>query len=989
MAGISGVAGLSRIGGACRVGALLGCLLDGTDGGNGDENRNGNEDGNGEGKGDMMDISGNGNGDGEGGEGGGDGQGGGQGGAVAAEVQAAHGALRLCVRILDSVLRMHQQLREESLGVGAGSGGAEGGAGGAGEAVQRLAMHRSCPVSDEEITACIRELASILAELLANSRYRDFQALVGFMVGLCVDWGGSVEAGVGAAMGAAGMGPAGAGAAWAVEAVGTGAMPPLARLLLCCTATNFSPAAQCTVVSAVWAHLRSGDSRGDGGETGAETGAGAGTWAGAGAEGGTGAEVVRALLVALDNPARLLLLRRLLAYLDLQLEERGAGGAGEDRAAWVGWGKSESQNSSDNNGSGSDSGGGGRGAVQGQGLGQGQAGEQVQGSALREKLLSSLPLSLLMCAGCCEIQALLRRLIAQAVQTVEQYADSFKNPSPRQDQDRDQRDRGWDQYQNQNGDQNGENGNGDRDGDRGQGRGRGGGGGGLRGARLDVGSAVAVVIATAASGDCALIRDQNDPVWRQVRDPVYSNISLGTALLRWVSSLAEHVARLVQADVGGGGGGGAGAVGGGAGGDGGQFPLSQPLNTHRVSRAAGLARTLQGLVCCLWDRSTAGSSANSLAAGGGAAGRPGVPKGVQMVLLRAALRCAQAAARVARAGAGGAGGYGGAGGAGGTGGGVGVGVAGASACSEACSALFSAVCAALHVVSGPTLGEACFEPARQVFAHLEMACRLSTPTPTPTPTAPYPIGVHGVGTWRHCTMLLDSLQRFAQNLPVNLRSRAVELADDLRPIQARARGLTCSLRGEEVHLAGCVDDRISLVLLKRMGVGGMGGADCQRRVRPRPAPAPTHTAPLTTLTPADGSTGTDVGADVGVDIGVGAGAGVAECKTASEEVKGGMGAASSSGGSGFGGGSRNGNSGSGSSKSGSGSGGFYPPGLSAAALDALLLSMGSGVRLPVLGYREPPTATEGGERGQEGQEGQVGLALLVGVRSQLLRLGMQ
>jgi hypothetical protein len=129
--------------------------------------------------------------------------------------------------------------------------------------------------------------------------------------------------------------------------------------------------------------------------------------------------------------------------------------------------------------------------------------------------------------------------------------------------------------------------------------------------------------------------------------------------------------------------------------------------------------------------------------GVGSAGR-GVPRGVQLVLLKVALRCAQAAARVASAagaaaamGAGvseASGTYGASGGAGGVGGvGVGhagvAGVAGASACAEASLELFQASCAALHVVSGPTLGEGAIKPARQVFAQLETACAHRRPDP--------------------------------------------------------------------------------------------------------------------------------------------------------------------------------------------------------------------------------------------------------------------
>jgi len=124
---------------------------------------------------------------------------------------------------------------------------------------------------------------------------------------------------------------------------------------------------------------------------------------------------------------------------------------------------------------------------------------------------------------------------------------------------------------------------------------------------IEIGSAVAVLRASSGYFDTAgmLAHASQSAAWRQAREPILGNINLGTALLRWISSLSDHVKVLLPS---------AEATTGAA--------LSG-LNMHRVRRVEGLVSALTALVQCLWSHA--------------------VPRAVQGILARASKCCAETA----------------------------------------------------------------------------------------------------------------------------------------------------------------------------------------------------------------------------------------------------------------------------------------------------------------------------------------------------------
>ena len=95
--------------------------------------------------------------------------------------------------------------------------------------------------------------------------------------------------------------------------------------------------------------------------------------------------------------------------------------------------------------------------------------------------------------------------------------------------------------------------------------------------------------------------------YRQAREPIVRNISLGTAILRWISSLSQHIKILSPSPAD-------------------TTSSSTELNIHRLSRVERLVDTLTALVQCLWSHA--------------------VPRAVQDILARAAKCCAETAVSV-------------------------------------------------------------------------------------------------------------------------------------------------------------------------------------------------------------------------------------------------------------------------------------------------------------------------------------------------------
>eukprot|EP01032_Pedospumella_encystans_P013784 gene13784-15855_t len=95
--------------------------------------------------------------------------------------------------------------------------------------------------------------------------------------------------------------------------------------------------------------------------------------------------------------------------------------------------------------------------------------------------------------------------------------------------------------------------------------------------------------------------------YRQAREPIVRNISLGTAILRWISSLSQHIKILLPSPAD-------------------TTSSSTELNIHRLNRVERLVDTLTALVQCLWSHA--------------------VPRAVQDILARAAKCCAETAVSV-------------------------------------------------------------------------------------------------------------------------------------------------------------------------------------------------------------------------------------------------------------------------------------------------------------------------------------------------------
>jgi len=124
---------------------------------------------------------------------------------------------------------------------------------------------------------------------------------------------------------------------------------------------------------------------------------------------------------------------------------------------------------------------------------------------------------------------------------------------------------------------------------------------------VEIGCAIAILRASSGYLDSVglLAQAGQSDAWRQVREPILTNIALGTALLRWISSLSDHIQVLLPPVEG---------VGGAAG---------SALNLHRLGRVEGLVSTLTALVQCLWSHP--------------------VPRAVQGILARVAKCCAETA----------------------------------------------------------------------------------------------------------------------------------------------------------------------------------------------------------------------------------------------------------------------------------------------------------------------------------------------------------
>lgn len=135
---------------------------------------------------------------------------------------------------------------------------------------------------------------------------------------------------------------------------------------------------------------------------------------------------------------------------------------------------------------------------------------------------------------------------------------------------------------------------------------------------IQVGSALSVLVATAgfhsSARGAAEALQRVHSCWRECLESLRGNVFVGTSLLRWISSLSEHIQTLALA-------GDDRASGGGVGGKGGAG-----LNIARVQRVSSVAAVLTALVRCLWSHS--------------------VPRAVQQVLSKAAASCCEAVHRL-------------------------------------------------------------------------------------------------------------------------------------------------------------------------------------------------------------------------------------------------------------------------------------------------------------------------------------------------------
>jgi hypothetical protein len=175
-----------------------------------------------------------------------------------------------------------------------------------------------------------------------------------------------------------------------------------------------------------------------------------------------------------------------------------------------------------------------------------------------EQLLKLLPVAYLFCAGAEDTQRMLQALVERSILTVVQYGGETSSPelparSPRE-----------------------------------------------QGA-TSVGCAVAVLYAVAGSEDVGSTSATADQCveWLAIRSNVTNNVALGTALLRWISSVSEHIPTLLC-------------------GHGAPAP-----SEGRVNRASALLETIAVLQRCFWSHR--------------------VPRAVQCMLCKAALCCLRAA----------------------------------------------------------------------------------------------------------------------------------------------------------------------------------------------------------------------------------------------------------------------------------------------------------------------------------------------------------
>jgi hypothetical protein len=154
--------------------------------------------------------------------------------------------------------------------------------------------------------------------------------------------------------------------------------------------------------------------------------------------------------------------------------------------------------------------------------------------SVAEALVVAIPVTHFLCREACAARQMVERLIAQSVRTIEQFGGEVSG-----------------------------------------GEGVGGG--------ISVGCAVAVLRTLAGREDGSLLSAcaAQSAAHAGVMSKVISNAGLGTTLLRWVSSLSEHVRTLLCSGTQGSG--------------------ACQVNLHRVSRAQALVATLMSLLGCFWS----------------------------------------------------------------------------------------------------------------------------------------------------------------------------------------------------------------------------------------------------------------------------------------------------------------------------------------------------------------------------------------------------
>jgi hypothetical protein len=154
-------------------------------------------------------------------------------------------------------------------------------------------------------------------------------------------------------------------------------------------------------------------------------------------------------------------------------------------------------------------------------------------AAVAEALVGAIPVTHLMCRDGWATQQIVKQLVAQSARTIEQLGGEA-----------------------------------------------GGGEGASEG--LSVGCAVTVMRAVAGRDDGTIVSSgaAQSAVHARTIGIITNNASLGTTLLRWISSLSEHARTLLCSFAQGSAG---------------------PINLHRVSRVQTLVRTLTTLIACFWS----------------------------------------------------------------------------------------------------------------------------------------------------------------------------------------------------------------------------------------------------------------------------------------------------------------------------------------------------------------------------------------------------